>query len=307
MANIRLNYIEGKSYNLTISVQNTSTRGGLSAAATMKLGVSASLLNGVVLIPGQGISYNFAAGEQRSFLFPFTVPAGTGGLSGTANATIMTPDGVAVGPAAFADIGIMTSTTAVAVSSIPNGASIYINGTLMGQTPVTISLVSGTYTITFKLTGYQDYTGQFTLTGEYTSTSLGVTLAPIPPPATPHLTFGILTGSYTVIYGGYYPILRCKITNNNEVAIIGRDILAFNRYTSPYSGLPVEYSGSIKDTTKVYGVPAYGPAPGLITLQPGASIDIDWMPNFSIPRDVVNSLWLFDTITGDKSNIIYLP
>ncbi len=202
---------------------------------------------------------------------------------------------------------VVGTETAVAVSSIPSGASIYINGTYVGQTPITISLVSGTYTITFMLTGYQDYTGQFTLTGEYTSTSLGVTLAPIPPPATPHLTFGQLTGVTNYLWGFAQPFLSCTITNNSGVAIVGRDILAFARYTSPQSGLPVEYSGSITDTVKSYGVPVYGLAPGLITLQPGASIDIAWAPNFSIPKDVVNSLWLFDTVTGDKSNVIYLP
>lgn len=308
MANIKLNYIEGKSYTLQVSVQNTSTRGGSPVAATMKIGVSALLSNGVVLIPSQVTSYSFAASESRNFPLPFTVPAGTGGLQGTASATVMSPDGVAVGPAVTADIGIMTSATAVAISSIPNGASIYINGALVGQTPATISLVSGTYTVVFKLAGYQDYTvATFTLIGEYTSTSLGVTLAPIPPPATPHLTFGQLTGVSNYLSNFLQPFLTCRITNNSDVAIVGRDILAFERYTSPYIGLPVEYSGSITDTVKYYGSPIYGPAPGLITLQPGASIDIAWAPNFTIPRDVVNSLWLQDAVTGDKSNVINLP
>lgn len=70
----------------------------------------------------------------------------------------------------------------LSVTSNPEGASVYADGTLLGVTPLTISLSVGNYEIELQLTGYDTYvTTASVLAGE--TTEVSATLSPETPPA----------------------------------------------------------------------------------------------------------------------------
>jgi len=65
------------------------------------------------------------------------------------------------------------------LESIPSGASVYIDGTLRGTTPLTLrAIATGVHPISFTLTGYQNYTTKATVTAGAVSRS-SATLAPV--------------------------------------------------------------------------------------------------------------------------------
>lgn len=78
------------------------------------------------------------------------------------------------------------------LESVPPGASVYIDGTLKGITPLTVrSLTTGPHTVTFKKTRYQDYTTTTTVT----ALAVGKVSATLVPVTTKTLT--IMTSTAT--------------------------------------------------------------------------------------------------------------
>jgi hypothetical protein len=73
-------------------------------------------------------------------------------------------------------------TGSISVSSIPSGASIYLDGNYRGTTPKTIEKVEpGSYVITLKLSGYQDWFQTISIeAGEKTPITQTLTLTTIP-------------------------------------------------------------------------------------------------------------------------------
>jgi hypothetical protein len=73
----------------------------------------------------------------------------------------------------------------LSASSSPGGATVMLNGTSYGVTPLNIQLESGTYSLVLRLTGYQDYSQQVSITPGKTTT-VAATLTPdtSPPSAT---------------------------------------------------------------------------------------------------------------------------
>ena len=65
----------------------------------------------------------------------------------------------------------------LSVSSTPSGASVAVNGADRGNTPLTIGLAPGTYTVLITLAGYRDYTTTVTL-AEGSRTAIDAQLQP---------------------------------------------------------------------------------------------------------------------------------
>ena len=86
------NVYEGQSYTVTVSMTNTSTRGGAPIEAELTLRVSARA-DGVWLIPTTDSSDIFPAGGTLSYTYPMNVPWNTGGYSGAITAVAGTPAG----------------------------------------------------------------------------------------------------------------------------------------------------------------------------------------------------------------------
>ncbi len=71
------------------------------------------------------------------------------------------------------------ATGVLILESVPSGASVYIDGTLRGTTPLTLrAIATGVHPISFTLTGYQNYTTKATVTAGAVATS-SATLAPV--------------------------------------------------------------------------------------------------------------------------------
>ena len=70
----------------------------------------------------------------------------------------------------------VVSTGYLSASSTPKNADIYVNNAYMGQTPMTMSLDVGTYTVTFKKSGYSNYSTSVRINAGQTS-SISVVLA----------------------------------------------------------------------------------------------------------------------------------
>ncbi|HSQ94176.1 MAG TPA: PEGA domain-containing protein, partial [Methanoregula sp.] len=72
----------------------------------------------------------------------------------------------------------------LAAGSVPSGASVYIDGTLKGTTPLTLrSVPAGVHEVTFAMPGYTDYTTKVTVTAGVVAKVVG-TLTPVTPGTT---------------------------------------------------------------------------------------------------------------------------
>ena len=86
------NVSEGQVYTVTVSMTNTSTRGGIPIGVELTLRVAAQA-DGVWLIPTSDSSDAFGAGETKSYTYAMNVPWGTGGYSGVIDAVVGNPAG----------------------------------------------------------------------------------------------------------------------------------------------------------------------------------------------------------------------
>jgi hypothetical protein len=84
------------------------------------------------------------------------------------------------------------TTGSIAISSSPSGAEVYLNNVFKGLSPITLdSLTPGAYTVTLKLSGYQDWqAGAQVTAGQTTQLTATLTQAATPTP-TPTQTGGL--------------------------------------------------------------------------------------------------------------------
>ena len=108
------------------------------------------------------------------------------------------------------------------VNSSPSGASVYINGTYKGVTPLTLNLSPGTYEVKLTKQNYQNYTTTVTL-NPLESKTLNLSLTP---------TFGYLTvtsspsGATVIIDGkevGVTPLEKYRLSTGRHQITIGKD------------------------------------------------------------------------------------
>ncbi len=112
----------GSSGTLTVTVGNQSTRGGEPWAATLSIVASMLITGGVQLLGAQQTdSYGFAAGESHQFgPYSWSVPGGTAGYTGVADALVMSPAGVPIASASEAISINLPVWSAFAVVSVPS-------------------------------------------------------------------------------------------------------------------------------------------------------------------------------------------
>jgi len=94
-------------------------------------------------------------------------------------------------PIRIVTVPVTTATTttpigAISISSVPSGATVIIDGSVMGTTPYTLRTLSvGTHSLLLQLNGYQDYSTRFTITedalNQQTYTLVPVTTATTAP------------------------------------------------------------------------------------------------------------------------------
>lgn len=92
---------------------------------------------------------------------------------------------VAIAPGANSRINVnlspVVSQGVLTVTSNPSNADVYINGRLVGRTPYSARLNSGTYTVEVRRPGYQDYRTTVTVQAGRTTTVSATLTLPAPP------------------------------------------------------------------------------------------------------------------------------
>jgi len=104
----------------------------------------------------------------------------------------------------------------ISVSSSPSGASIYLDGSYQGITPMTIKNVeAGSYTITLKHTDYQDWSDTISVrAGDTTYVSPSLPLKPTPIPTTGSISVSSSpAGASTYLDGSYKGTTPMTIKN----------------------------------------------------------------------------------------------
>ena len=81
----------------------------------------------------------------------------------------------------------VSTTGTLEISSTPTGADVYINNEYKGIAPLTVTLPTGTYSVTFKLTGYTESSVSATVNSGATSTVQG-SLVPVSQPTQTGIT-----------------------------------------------------------------------------------------------------------------------
>ena len=94
------------------------------------------------------------------------------------------------------------------LESVPTGALVYVDGTLKGTTPLTIrTIATGVHVVSFKMSGYVDYTTKVTITAGAVARSVG-TLVPVttetvtytvPPPVSGTTRVTVTSGTETTV------------------------------------------------------------------------------------------------------------
>lgn len=90
---------ENKPYTAVLSIMNTSRKGGVPVAAVLIVGLHIYLeTKPMDLIPKASASISFGPNETKNIPYPFVVPAGVSGASGTIQAWIEFPNGKQLAP-----------------------------------------------------------------------------------------------------------------------------------------------------------------------------------------------------------------
>ena len=119
-------------------------------------------------------------------VFAGDIPGPAGGISDprinalSINPVITTaPPPVIINPRVVRTIITPQVTGVLVLESVPTHASVYIDGTLKGTTPLTLrTIATGIHEVTFSLSGYQNYTTKVTVTASAAATSYA-TLSPV--------------------------------------------------------------------------------------------------------------------------------
>jgi len=188
-------------------------------------------------------------------------------------------------------------------TSNPSGATVYINNYPIGQTAVSYDFAIGEYLVKFSLPGYEDYTAQMVIDGNYDTLNLNAILTPVEPPATPSLTLMLDSVSRyapPATPAWNYPHILARAANYENSQIGGRGVIIFRKYISTSSGLPIITSSSLADPLIVDNIQVGNAYPSF-TLSPGQVTGIDYYAPIDLPTDRVCDVWLQDAVTGAKS------
>ena len=117
---------------------------------------------------------------------------------------------------------LWTTMSTLKISSIPSGAKVYVNGSYKGETPLTLELLPGTYTVKLTKEDYEDYTKTVEINpGE--TTTLSATLTP---------KFGYLTvysspsGAEVYVDGDYVgttPLENYKLSTGKHSVVVKKN------------------------------------------------------------------------------------
>ncbi len=173
-------------YGINLTVVDNCPSGGLSDTSFCSVTVAPS--TGSISFSSSPSGANiYLDGTLQTSMTPTTISNVSPGshsytitLSGYNNATGSV--GVIAGQTATVSVTLtpFVTTGSIAFTSSPSGANIYLDGTLVGITPATISNVSaGSHSYTLTLSSYNDYTGTVTVTAGQTST-VSATLTALP-------------------------------------------------------------------------------------------------------------------------------
>ncbi len=89
------------------------------------------------------------------------------------------PSSVIINPRVVRTIITPQATGVLIFESVPTNASVYVDGTLKGTTPLTLrTITTGSHEVSFRLAGYQNYTTKVTVTAGTVATVSG-TLSPV--------------------------------------------------------------------------------------------------------------------------------
>jgi len=89
------------------------------------------------------------------------------------------PPSVIINPRVVRTIITPQTTGVLILESVPNNASVYVDNTLKGTTPLTLrTITTGSHEVSFRLAGYQNYTTKVTVTAGAVATVSGM-LSPI--------------------------------------------------------------------------------------------------------------------------------
>ncbi len=172
-------------YGINLTVVDSCPSGGLSDTSFCSVIISPS--TGSISFSTSPSGANIYIDGTLVGITPATISNVTAGshsytltLSGYNNATGTVT--VTAGQTATVSVTLtpVVTTGSIAFTSSPSGANIYLDGTLVGVTPATITNVSaGSHSYTLTLSGYNDYTGTVTVTAGQTST-ISATLTALP-------------------------------------------------------------------------------------------------------------------------------
>jgi hypothetical protein len=126
------------------------------------------------------------------------------------------------------------------LQSVPDGASVSVNGDHRGTTPLLISdLPPSTYAVTFSKTGFLDMTAQVVVQGGKTSE----VIATLPPESGSLFVNSTPSGARVLLDGaaaGFTPVILENITAGNHTLTVEKDgYSAASRQVSPVSGMRV--------------------------------------------------------------------
>lgn len=153
---------------------------------------------GVTPYSGSYIIHNVGAGSHTVRL----------SLSGYKDSTV--PVNVQGGGVATVSVPLnpttpVTDTGTLEISSNPTGANVYINNEYKGIAPLTVTLPTGTYSVTFKLTGYSGSTISANVNSGGTSTVQGSLVPASKPTQTGIQTLSIIAAG--IIGAGAFVLL----------------------------------------------------------------------------------------------------
>ena len=189
----------------------------------------------------------------------------------------------------------------LSVESAPSDAIVQANDVTLGTTPLVIDIEPGSYHVILSKPGFEDTPKNITIEDGKTA-SVHFDLSPLPVEV-PSLSFEtIVISSYW--YYGRFPIVNVILENHTDQPIVDRLVRYHRKYLSVTSINP--FGIWVTGTTDFLSTEmfAFSP-PGRINLLPGYRVAItNYYPILDLPTDVTNYIWLEDSVTGNKSEVV---